>query len=51
MHRGKGEIRMASRKIACLGAGSLHFMSAIPDILLADGLSGSRIVLYDIENE
>ena len=42
---------MASRKIACLGAGSLHFMSAIPDILLADGLSGSRIVLYDIENE
>jgi len=42
---------MASKKIACLGAGSLYFMKAIPDIILADGLSGSEICLYDIERE
>ncbi|HOL21753.1 MAG TPA: hypothetical protein PLQ41_02710 [bacterium] len=42
---------MASKKIACIGAGSFHFMSAIPDILLADGLYGSEILLYDIEKE
>jgi alpha-galactosidase len=42
---------MASKKIACLGAGSLYFMSGIPDIILADGLSGSEICLYDIERE
>ena len=42
---------MVSKKIACLGAGSFYFITAIPDILLTDKLSGSEIVLYDIVKE
>ena len=42
---------MPTKRIACLGGGSLHFTSAIPDLLLAPDLTGSEIVLYDIELE
>ncbi len=40
-----------SRKIVCLGGGSLYFRSAIPDLLISGDLAGSEIVLYDIDAE
>ncbi len=42
---------MPSRKIVCLGAGSLYFRRAIPDILVNEDLAGSEIVLYDLVHE
>lgn len=42
---------MAERKITCLGAGSLYFLRAIPDLLVSPEIAGSEIVLYDIEQE
>ena len=42
---------MASKKIVCLGAGSLYFKRAIADLLVSDGLSGSELVLFDIDQE
>ncbi|MCC6446564.1 MAG: hypothetical protein IT210_24310 [Armatimonadetes bacterium] len=40
-----------SRKIALLGAGSLYFPHAIPDILLSEELAGSEMVMYDLDTE
>lgn len=40
---------MASKKIVCLGGGSLYFRRALPDLLIREDLSGSEIVLYDID--
>ncbi|MFA5865827.1 MAG: hypothetical protein WC975_14230 [Phycisphaerae bacterium] len=42
---------MASKKIVGLGGGSLYFPRAIPDLLLNTDLSGSEIVLYDLDGE
>lgn len=42
---------MAERKIVCLGAGSLYFPRALGDFALTPELSGSEIVLYDIDAE
>ena len=42
---------MNDRKIVCLGAGSLYFRRAIPDLLMCEGLSGSELVLYDVVTE
>jgi len=42
---------MPTKKIVCLGGGSLYFRRAIPDLLLSTDLSGSQIVLYDIDAE
>ena len=39
------------KKIVCLGGGSLYFRRALPDLLLIEDLSGSEIVLYDIDAE
>ena len=39
------------KKIACLGAGSLYFRRAIPDLLLRPDLAGAEVVLYDIDAE
>ncbi len=41
----------ASKKIACLGGGSIYFKRAVPDLLVHDDLAGSEIVLYDIDLE
>ena len=41
----------ASKKIVCLGAGSLYFRRAMPDLLVSEDLAGSEIVLYDIDEE
>lgn len=40
-----------AKKITCLGAGSLYFLRAIPDLLLSPDLAGSELVLYDIDAE
>jgi len=42
---------MASKKIACLGGGSFYFRRILSDLPLAADLSGSEVVLYDIEHE
>ena len=42
---------MATRKIVCLGGGSLYFTRALPDLVLSEDLGGSEIVLYDIDGE
>ncbi|MAE61743.1 MAG: hypothetical protein CMJ49_10360 [Planctomycetaceae bacterium] len=40
---------MSVQKIVCLGGGSLYFPHAIPDLVLCAELSGSELVLYDID--
>jgi len=40
-----------SKKIVCLGAGSLYFRRAVADLLVSEDLAGSEIVLYDIDPE
>ena len=40
---------MATKKIVCLGGGSLYFRRALADLLICEDLSGSEIVLYDID--
>jgi len=40
-----------AKKIACLGGGSLYFPFALPDIVMQQALSGSEVVLYDLELE
>jgi alpha-galactosidase len=40
-----------SKKIVCLGGGSLYFRRAVPDLLVNPDLAGSEIVLYDIDRE
>lgn len=42
---------MANVKIACIGSGSLYFRRVLADVPLAEDLSGSEIVLYDIDSE
>jgi alpha-galactosidase len=42
---------MATKKIACLGGGSMYFARALPDLAAVRGLAGSEIVLYDIDVE
>jgi len=42
---------MPSKKIVCLGGGSLYFARALPDIAVVEGLAGSEVVLYDIDRE
>lgn len=42
---------MAKKKIVCLGGGSLYFRRALKDLPLDEGLSGSEVVLYDIDAE
>jgi len=42
---------MPSRKIVCLGAGSAYFRHTLPDVLVTEGLSGSEIILYDIDRQ
>ena len=40
-----------SKKIVCLGGGSGYFSSVLGDIVVAEGLTGSEITLYDIDHE
>lgn len=40
-----------SKKIVCLGGGSIYFKRAVPDLLVNPDLAGSEIVLYDIDLE
>ena len=42
---------MSSKKIACLGAGSLYFRRAIADLVVSTDLAGSELVLYDLVKE
>jgi alpha-galactosidase len=42
---------MPSKKIACLGGGSMYFARALPDLVVVPGLAGSELVLYDIDLE
>ncbi len=42
---------MASKKIVCLGGGSLYFPRALSDLMLSRELTGSEIVLYDLDGE
>ncbi len=42
---------MGSRKIACLGAGSLYFPRAIADLVVSEDLAGSELVLFDLVKE
>ena len=42
---------MPSKKIVCLGGGSMYFCRALPDLAVVQGLAGSDIVLYDIDRE
>ena len=42
---------MPTKKLACLGGGSLYFPRAISDLVLESDLGGSEIVLYDIDGE
>ncbi len=42
---------MASTKIACLGAGSIYFARALPDLALVPGIAGSEVTLYDIDGD
>ena len=38
-------------KIVCLGGGSLYFQRVLGDLALEEELSGSDVVLYDIDAE
>lgn len=40
---------MSTKKIVCLGGGSIYFRRALSDLLICEDLSGSEIVLYDID--
>ncbi len=40
---------MATKKIVCLGGGSLYFPGAVNDLALSPDLTGSEVVLYDID--
>ena len=42
---------MSNCKVVCLGGGSRYFRRALPDLVMCDDLSGSEIVLYDIDAE
>lgn len=42
---------MPAKKIACLGAGSLYFPRVLGDLAWREGLSGSEVVLYDLDVE
>lgn len=42
---------MSSKKIVCLGGGSLYFRTALADLVVTEGLAGSEIALYDIDTE
>jgi len=42
---------VADTKIACLGGGSLYFPRVLADLALETELSGSEVVLYDIDAE
>ena len=42
---------MPSKKIVCLGGGSLYFCGALEDLAVTEGLAGSEITLYDIDAE
>jgi len=42
---------MPSKKIVCLGAGSLYFPRALGDLAITPGLGGSEITLYDIDTD
>jgi len=42
---------MPSKKIVCLGGGSLYFRGALADLAVTEGLAGSEITLYDIDTE
>jgi alpha-galactosidase len=42
---------MPDKKIACLGAGSAYFAGALADLVIAKGLEGSEVALYDIDVE
>ncbi|MFA5864713.1 MAG: hypothetical protein WC975_08490 [Phycisphaerae bacterium] len=42
---------MPSKKIVGLGGGSLFFHRVLPDLVINPELSGSEIVLYDIDLE
>jgi len=42
---------MASRKIVCLGGGSLYFPRLLQDVALEEDLAGSEVVLYDLDPE
>ena len=42
---------MSSKKIVCLGGGSLYFRTALADLVATEGLAGSEIALYDIDTE
>jgi alpha-galactosidase len=40
-----------TKKIACLGGGSWYFARTLGDLIVAPGLAGSEITLYDIDDE
>lgn len=40
---------MPSKKIVCLGAGSVYFPRALGDLAINQGLAGSEVTLYDID--
>ncbi len=42
---------MARKKIVCLGGGSTYFCQVLGDLVVAEGLAGSEITLYDIDQE
>src|ERR1035437_1781019 len=45
------ESLMPTKKITCLGGGSLYYPHAIADIVTQKSLAGSEIVLYDIDDK
>ena len=42
---------MPSKKIACLGGGSQYFARTLADLIVVEGLAGSEITTYDIDQE
>jgi alpha-galactosidase len=42
---------VTTKKIACLGSGSRYFAHTLADLVVADGLAGSEVTLYDIDQE
>jgi len=42
---------MSSKKIVCLGGGSLYFRRVLPDLVMERDLAGSEVTLYDIDTE
>jgi len=40
---------MPSKKIVCLGAGSMYFPRALGDLAITPGLGGSEVALYDLD--